>query len=201
MYKALPHRFLKKHGISVWVDGNILVRGNISELVDRYLRDSPIAVYDHTETNWDPWNSVYMEADALLTLVKSGREKDRSDLIKKQVQRYHDEGFRSQNGHVSSMIMLRRHDDPKVIEAMEKWWTEIEMGSRRDQLSFNYAAWKTNLPLVYLPGDSRANAYFRHTPHTAQRVGRLRRAVTTAKRVIGGIGRSPFVLETVGAAA
>ena len=107
------------------------------------------------QSKWDPWNSVYMEADALLTLDKRGLAKDRADLIKKQVQRYYDEGFRSQNGHVAAAIMLRRHHEPRVIEAMEKWWSEIEKGSRRDQLSFNYAAWKTDLPLVYLPGDCR----------------------------------------------
>ena len=187
MYKVLPHRFLKEYDISVWVDGNILVRGNVNDLISRYLRGNPIAVYDHMQTKWDPWNSVYMEADALLTLDKRGLAKDRADLIKKQVQRYYDEGFRSQNGHVASAIMLRRHHEPRVIEAMEKWWSEIEKGSRRDQLSFNYAAWKTDLPLVYLPGNFRANAYFRHTRHTARGAGRLRRAVTAAKRVISGM--------------
>ena len=64
IYKVLPHRFLKEYDISVWVDGNILVRGNVNDLISRYLRGNPMAVYDHMQTKWDPWNSVYMEADA-----------------------------------------------------------------------------------------------------------------------------------------
>ena len=29
--------------------------------------------------------------------------------------------------------------------AMEIWWEEIEKGSSRDQLSFNYALWRAGL--------------------------------------------------------
>ena len=77
--------------------------------------------------------------------------------------------------------------DSSCVDASQRecWlsWTAAGL----DQLSFNYAAWKTDLPLVYLPGNFRANAYFRHTRHTARGAGRLRRAVTAAKRVISGM--------------
>ena len=43
---------------------------------------------------------------------------------------------------------------------MEDWWTEIKYGSKRDQLSFNYVAWKNSLNFNYMDGDSRNNEYF-----------------------------------------
>ena len=43
---------------------------------------------------------------------------------------------------------------------MEDWWTEIKYGSKRDQLSFNYVAWKNKTKFNYMDGDSRNNQYF-----------------------------------------
>ena len=54
---------------------------------------------------------------------------------------------------------------------MEDWWTEIKYGSRRDQLSFNYIAWKNNFKFNYLEGDSRKNEYFLQTgPHQKKKI-------------------------------
>ena len=43
---------------------------------------------------------------------------------------------------------------------MSKWWEEIKYNSKRDQLSFNYSAWKTGVKFNYMDGDSRDNKYF-----------------------------------------
>ena len=61
--------------------------------------------------------------------------------------------------------MLRRHNEKDVIDTMEMWWEEIKYGSRRDQLSFNYCAWKSNLNFVYLKGDIRNDGYTLETRH------------------------------------
>jgi len=46
---------------------------------------------------------------------------------------------------------------------MEDWWTEIKYGSRRDQLSFDYVAWKNEFEYRFLEGDSRKNKHFVQT--------------------------------------
>ena len=43
---------------------------------------------------------------------------------------------------------------------MELWWEELKYNSKRDQLSFNYCAWKYKLKFNYMDGDSRNNEYF-----------------------------------------
>ena len=43
---------------------------------------------------------------------------------------------------------------------METHWDELKYNSKREQLSFNYIAWKTNLKFSYIQGDSRDNDYF-----------------------------------------
>jgi hypothetical protein len=41
-------------------------------------------------------------------------------------------------------VILRRHT-PAVAAFNEAWWAEIQAGSRRDQVSFTYVAWKLGL--------------------------------------------------------
>ena len=54
---------------------------------------------------------------------------------------------------------------------MEDWWTEIKYGSKRDQLSFNYSAWKLGIKFNYILGESRDNEYFYRStkPHKGKK--------------------------------
>ncbi len=63
------------------------------------------------------------------------------------------------------MELVWRHNEPDVAGVMENWWSEIEQGSRRDQLSFNYVAWKNGLQFKIIEEDSRDNQFFGYTPH------------------------------------
>ena len=78
-----------------------------------------------------------------------------------QVKGYQDEGYPSHNGLITGMVILRRHNEEDCIKVMEDWWTEIKYGSKRDQLSFNYVAWKNKTKFNYMDGDSRDNQYFK----------------------------------------
>jgi len=173
MYKILPHRFLGGYEYSVWIDGNMLIRGDINELIDIYLKDSSVAVFDHRyarhrdrEESSDSRNCIYEEADILLELAARGRVKDDPKLIKAQVERYRREGYPSLHGMLLSMVLLRRHNNPDVMRTMETWWNELKYGSKRDQLSFNYAVWKEKLNVTYIKDNVRNNEYFLNMPHT-----------------------------------
>ena len=51
-HKLLTHRFLPEYDISLWVDGNIKVVGNINELL-YHLDDCNYATYDHSQNQLD----------------------------------------------------------------------------------------------------------------------------------------------------
>ena len=76
------------------------------------------------------------------------------------MERYLSEGYPRNNGLVVQMEVLRRHNADDVINSMETHWDELKYNSKREQLSFNYIAWKTNLKFSYIQGDSRDNDYF-----------------------------------------
>lgn len=163
-YKILAHRFLSDYEYSIWVDGNMLVRGDVTRLVDAYLASHPMAVYDHAQTRMDPRNSVAQEVAALIARAAK-RKEDNVEMVKKQLEQYRKEGFPDTNGLISSMVMLRKHHHPDVVKAMEGWWKEIQTYSNRDQVSFNYVAWKHKLDFIYMNGDSRDNKFFLWRPH------------------------------------
>ena len=160
-YKVLPHRFLSEYDVSVWVDGNILIRNNLNELVDDYLQDCNIAMMNHNKNILDPRDCIYEEAQTILYFgQKNNNYKDNPNLIISQMEKYKNENYPQKNGLAVTMEVLRRHNEKDVIDTMNLWWDEIKYGSKRDQLSFNYCAWKTNLNFKWMDGDSRDNKYF-----------------------------------------
>ena len=164
-YKVLPHRWFPDYEYSLWVDGNILIKNNINELIDIYLDDNiSLAVHDHNQNQLDPRDWVYDEAKVILYFgQKNGNYKDDPIVINRQMEKYLKENYPAKNSLAVTMQLLRKHNNLKCINAMEQWWEEIKYGSKRDQLSFNYSMWNTNTPFIYFKGDSRNNKYFLHT--------------------------------------
>lgn len=170
-YKILPHRYLKKYEYSIWIDGNFSIVSDPKILLKKYLTDKNIAFFNHQNTALDPRNCIYKEAEAIFTLGQQNFQrtpergeknfKDNPDIISKQINKYKNEGYPSNNGLIKGGVILRKHNEPDVIETMENWWEEIKYNSKRDQLSFNYVAWKNDLEYNFIPGDLRNNNLFK----------------------------------------
>ena len=178
-YKLLPHRYLSEYEYSLWIDGNFTVVGNIDILVEKYLKDSNIAFFNHQNTALDPRSCIYQEALTILNFGAINMQKtpergmlnykDDPEIIQNQIQRYQKEGYPANNGLIKGGIILRRHNEKDVINAMESWWEEVKYNSKRDQLSFNYVAWLHNLKFNYIEGDLRNNEFFTHSSHTGKK--------------------------------
>jgi len=167
-YKVLPHRYLSEYDISIWLDGNQYVVGDYNDIINRDMVNVNMVCYDHNECRLDPRKCIYEEAHAILLAGKNHPQqkyKDNPQVITDQMIRYQEEKYPQNNGLIVSGVMLRRHNEKDVINTMEMWWEEIKYGSRRDQLSFNYCAWKSGLNFVYLKGDIRDDGYTLETRH------------------------------------
>ena len=160
-YKILPHRFFPEHEYSIWVDGNYLVVGDVHALLSEVLQSDNMAIFDHNQTGVDSRNCLYKEYESIVALSeKTGRRIDDPVTMENQMRRYRSERYPENNGLIFASILIRRHNEPDVKQAMELWWREIENGSRRDQLSFNYIAWKADLKLHIIDGNIRDNRWF-----------------------------------------
>jgi hypothetical protein len=71
-------------------------------------------------------------------------------IIDAQIARYRAEGLPESSGLIEAPILLRRHT-PAVARLNAAWWAELARGSRRDQLSFNYASWKLGFCYATFP--------------------------------------------------
>ena len=169
LYKILPHLHFKEYDISACVDADILITENINDIVEEHLSNHNLAVLDHsicgmTKTgNLNRRSCIYQEADFIKWLGDNHarkKYKDNMDVVFNQMDKYKEDGYPKNNGLARTTIIFRRHNEPDVIASMNKWWEEFFYNSRRDQLSFPYAVWKTDLKFKYMPIDIDDNKWF-----------------------------------------
>jgi hypothetical protein len=157
--KILPHAYFSDAEYSLWVDGKVELTLGFPVVKRLALLDAvDVVVFEHAKRY-----CVYQEACECVH-----RGLDDADVIYRQMQRYTREGFPANAGLADCCVLLRRHT-PAVRRFCEVWWEEIEKGSRRDQLSFNYAAWKCGVRYGVFPGDTRRNALVAVHMHGSQR--------------------------------
>ena len=168
-FKILPHRYLQEYEYSIFIDGNLEVIGDVDELIDKYLMDCNAAFYNHNQApEYDKRNCIYEEARFIKWLGDNHPKKhykDNLDVINSQIEGYRNNGYPENNGQTRNTILIRRHNNKKIIKTMEDWWSEIRYHSKRDQLSFNYVAWKNKFKFNYIDGYMRDNEYFNFLKH------------------------------------
>lgn len=165
MYKLLPHKFLPEYEISIWVDGNVLIAKNLTELSEKYLSGVNLVVPDHATSSFEPHDCVYDEVKTLIRLNEKGKFQDDTEILRRQAEQYRKSGYPEHNGIAWTFLLLRKHNESDVVQFDEDWWRELEQWSKRDQMSFNYVAWKNHFKFAYLEGDPTKSAYFRRLSH------------------------------------
>ncbi len=160
--KINPHLFLHDYDISIFVDGNVLVIGNMDRLIDTVLGDHAMACFDHAQTKLDPRRCIYGEYAFLQQIARQqGIYKDDPAVMERHIEFLRSAGYPEDNGLIVGTVLVRRHHDPILVRVMDDWWYMVKHYSKRDQLSFNYAAWKHGFTYQVIPGDvRRGNGYF-----------------------------------------
>lgn len=154
-HKILAHKIFTHCRYSLWIDGCLkLLNRNVNKIMEKHLRNSDICVFKHRRRN-----CIYDEVIACIE-----QKKDDKDIMMKQVEQYRREGYPPKHGLGETTAVLRRHNKA-TTEFNEMWWEEIQKGSFRDQLSFDYVAWKLGIHYEVFPGNSMRNPYFRWFKH------------------------------------
>ncbi|MBA0205337.1 glycosyltransferase domain-containing protein [Pectobacterium aroidearum] len=164
-YKMQPHLLFPNYDISIYVDGNISIIGDISLLIESFInKESLFSAYNHpVRTN------VYEEALACAQIGYGNALK-----IFRQVNRYKKAGF-SGNGMIEANILIRKHNNESIKNAMRDWWDEYSFGIKRDQLSLLYCCWRNSIHIFTL-GESDArfvNNFFSYKEHHSRRKNTL----------------------------
>jgi hypothetical protein len=117
-----------EYDLCIWVDASIEVSCNL----DHFVRDNHQGYF--TLMRHPHRDCVYTEAEACLK-----RNKDTPSVIREQIDKYRRLRYPSNNGMVATGLLIR-NNCKQVKDFCEHWWKEIEMHSKRDQLSFNFTA-------------------------------------------------------------
>ncbi len=128
-YKTHPHVFLRNYDSAIWIDGNIALRMDPRELVDELDPVPDVISYRHPSRR-----TIAEEARECIA-----RAKDEAEAMRAQLKRYSDLGYVQKSPLIETNVMILRPSRPLVGRCLDRWWGEIERGTKRDQLSINYS--------------------------------------------------------------
>ncbi len=176
--KTHPSDLFPAHDVAVWLDANIVLKGDIHQYIDvieRHGADLGLISHPHRACFYD-------EAEACKRL-----KKDSSKLIDIQVEQYRKAGLPLKQPLFETGFMIVSLKKRATADALHLWWRQIECYSRRDQLGL---AWVNHqyphlqivplLPQGASVRDHEDFIYFRHSfaralmiPAVLLKLGRL----------------------------
>lgn len=155
MHKVLSHQFVVSN-YSIWMDANVSLRVPAHQLIDEYLQNVDLAVFQHRTRS-----CTYDEADRCLFLGL-----DDAEVIERQVRHYENSGLLRGVGLPETTVVIRRNCE-QVRRFNNAWWAEICRNSVRDQISFMFAAQETGLRYSFILPTKYLNPYFSITNRPA----------------------------------
>lgn len=119
------------YDISVYVDANLRVRGNLDSFLAHALPpDRDFAILQH------PF--LHSLRQELEKCIEEG--KDDENMLRRQYRHYTEEmGFQDHLPHINARVIIRRAGRTDLQRLMETWFVQLMQWSRRDQMAFNYA--------------------------------------------------------------
>jgi hypothetical protein len=145
--KFMPDKFFDAD-YSLYIDGNIQLKVPVKKLIDEFLDGFDVAIFKHHART-----CIYDEGAVVQRL-----NFDDPAVVAHHLKRYEKLGYPKQYGLTENGFILRRHTQ-KVREWGEAWFAEHAIGSKRDQLSGMYAAWRIGLPINRIMGPNGENVY------------------------------------------
>ena len=141
--KILAHRYVGGYAESLYIDNRVEPKVRISQIFS-YLNETsgPMVTFSHPDRD-----CLYDEAEII---IKWGI--DDADTVTAQMAGYRSLGYPTHAGLIAGSMLLRRHNDLIVQPLMEAWFKEVVRHSYRDQLSFNYVAWRNGFVPSNFPG-------------------------------------------------
>lgn len=130
--KINAHELLQEYDLSIYVDGNVKLKKDISAFVNSKCLDGNVFLYKHHIRD-----CIYDEMNAVVECWMARREE--VDKIKET---FLAEGFPEKFGLSENTVMIRHHNDKGCKKIMEEWWEGYKNIIQRDQVVLFYVLWK-----------------------------------------------------------
>lgn len=179
--KLNPHLVLpSKYDYSLWIDGNIIIAHQdiYSIILDKIKNNILYSGVKH-------WARIclYDESSAIILSGKASTWQ-LIPIIRFLIKNKFPRNF----GLSENNVILRNHNDSKVIKLDELWWSMFIRFCKRDQMSFSYCMYKTEIEWDYLLpiGYCARNHYtFLCIKHPIKHTIRIRKFLKIVRGYIG----------------
>ncbi len=159
-YKMLPHVYLADYAQSLYIDGNVRILRSPEQLIRQVLGEGSIGITSHPERD-----CVFDELQACIEYGKISREESLRWL-----DFYQRSGMRRHAGLFENNVIVRRHNDPAVVQLMQVWWEFYRKFGGRDQLSLVALASAQGVNIQSIStGPRYSRKYFSLTAHEVDR--------------------------------
>lgn len=137
-FKMLGYQYFKEYEYSIYIDANMEIYCDLSQL-DVYADTvSGIAMYNHPTRG-----CIYDEAKVRVIMGKA-KKKD----VKVQMARYYKQGMPKHYGICECNVIVRQTANKMCKKLMSEWWTEFQKSTvKRDQIVFPYILWKNGIDI------------------------------------------------------
>jgi hypothetical protein len=149
--KILPHRYLEEYKYSLYIDNTVKLKKDASVIIKELQGfNSDFLVIKH------PWRScIYEEAEEIIAL-----NYEQEKRVREQIDFYKKNGYKAHQGLIAGTFIFRNHHSYDVKKVCDDWWEHVMRYGVRDQLSFNYVAWKNKYQHLELNISLIDNEYF-----------------------------------------
>jgi hypothetical protein len=151
--KMHPHVLLPDYDASLYIDCAVLLRRPPEAFFAQLLFGvtDTMSLLRHCQRS-----NIAEEADAVATW-----NLDDPLVCAEQMQAYALDGHAGTVPLIWGGLLLRFHNDPRVVACMETWFAHVMAFSRRDQLAFPHVAEKLGFPFHALDFDTRDSDWHR----------------------------------------
>ena len=133
IHKVLIHKYVSSD-YTVWIDGNIQLKKSPCDLIEKYMKDKDILVFNHQGRQ-----TIQHEVDEIFRL-----KLEYPHVVINQLNDYTN---KTPFGLYWLCFIIRKNTD-SVNKINEAWWSEICRHSSRDQISFPYLVKKDDLAVI-----------------------------------------------------
>ncbi len=145
--KLLPHQVLQEYDYSLYLDANIQITGReLYDVIDQKIEEGILIA-----------QVPNIFRDCIYKDIEIAYRKRKVDFrgAKRQLEHLKQEGFPMHYGLFENNVILRKHNDPIVVEISEAWWKEYSTYTHRDQFCLMYIYWKLNYKPSILFGEGK----------------------------------------------
>ena len=151
-----PYTKLQDYDYSLYVDGSMMIKGNVGEFIRKYIQ-SPLVLVNFRHPNKD---CLFAEIDYCIE-----RRRGNVDKLKEQRVIYEEEGMPKHFGLSDNKILLRDNHSEEGEKMMKEWFEHVVDYSGRDQVCLPYVLYKYHKEYVFFEENIENNEYFETWPH------------------------------------